>query len=50
MKYHKLGKTDLEASVVAFGGWCIGGGSVWSDKAVDEAQLGRLLDRLPSWE
>ena len=44
MKYQKLGKTDLEASVVSFGGWGIGGGSVWSDKSVNVADLEKLLD------
>lgn len=44
MKYQKLGKTDLEASVVSFGGWGIGGGSVWSDKSVGVKDLERLLD------
>ena len=31
MKYQKLGKTDLNASVVAFGAWGIGAGIVWPD-------------------
>ena len=44
MKYQKLGKTDLEASVVSFGTWGIGGGSVWSDMSVDVGQVERLLD------
>ena len=45
MKYQKLGKTDLEASVVSFGGWGIGGGSVWSDKSVNVADLEKLEER-----
>ena len=45
MKYQKLGKTDLNASVVAFGGWGIGGGSVWPDMDVEAGQLASLLDR-----
>jgi len=44
MKYQKLGKTDLNASVISFGTWGIGGGSVWSDKAVDVKGLEYLLD------
>ena len=44
MKYQKLGKTNLEASVVSFGGWGIGGGSVWSDKSTDVPGLKYLLD------
>lgn len=31
MKYQKLGNTDLKASVIAFGTWGLGGGSVWED-------------------
>lgn len=45
MKYQKLGKTNLEASVVSFGGWGIGGGSVWSDKSVSVSDLEKLLDQ-----
>ena len=44
MKYQKLGKTDLNASVVAFGTWGIGGGSVWSDLSVSVSDVERLLD------
>ena len=44
MKYQKLGKTDLEASVVSFGGWGIGGGCVWSDSDVNTKDLEKLLD------
>lgn len=44
MKYQKLGKTDLNASVVSFGTWGVGGGSVWSDSSVNVADLERLLD------
>lgn len=45
MKYQKLGKTDLEASVVSFGTWGIGGGSVWSDKTVSLKEVEELLDQ-----
>jgi methylglyoxal reductase len=31
MKYKTLGNTNLKASVIAFGTWGIGGGSVWED-------------------
>ena len=44
MKYQKLGKTDLNASVVSFGTWGIGGGSVWSDKNVSVKDVETLLD------
>ena len=44
MNYQKLGKTDLNVSTVAFGGWGIGGGSVWSDKSVDVQAVKNLLD------
>ena len=44
MKYQKLGKTDLNASVVSFGTWGIGGGSVWSDTTGTVSDLERLLD------
>lgn len=44
MRYHKLGKTDLEASLVSFGTWGIGGGSVWSDTSCDVPAVENLLD------
>ena len=44
MKYQKLGKTDLTASVVSFGTWGIGGGSVWPDLSVGLSDVERLLD------
>ena len=44
MKYQKLGKSDLNASVVSFGTWGLGGGSVWSDLQVDDKHVGKLLD------
>ena len=44
MKYQKLGKTDLSASVVSFGAWGIGGGSVWPDMNVGVGEVERLLD------
>ncbi len=44
MKYQKLGKTGLEASVVSFGAWGIGGGSVWPDMALGVPEVERLLD------
>ncbi len=44
MKYQKLGKTDLNASVVSFGTWGIGGGSVWSDSSVNVRDVENLLD------
>ena len=44
MKYQKLGKTDLNASVVAFGAWGIGGGIVWPDMSLGVKDVERLLD------
>lgn len=44
MRYQKLGKTELNASVVSFGTWGIGGGSVWSDTTGGVAELEMLLD------
>ena len=44
MRYQKLGKTDLKASVISFGTWGVGGGSVWQDSSVDTAELESLLD------
>ena len=44
MKYQKLGKTDLNASVVSLGSWGLGGGSVWHDTAVTEKDVAYLLD------
>ncbi|MGI6212387.1 MAG: aldo/keto reductase [Anaerovoracaceae bacterium] len=43
MKYRNLGKTDLNASVVAFGAWGLGGGSVWEDTN-EQDSVGNLLD------
>lgn len=44
MKYQKLGKTDIETSVVAFGAWGIGGGIVWPDMNPDVKHVEELLD------
>lgn len=44
MRYHKLGKTDLEASVISFGTWGLGGGSVWPDLTLSVGEVERLLD------
>ncbi len=35
MKFRTLGKSDIEASVVAMGAWAIGGGASWGDKIAD---------------
>ncbi len=44
MKYQQLGKSGLKVSQVAFGGWGLGGGSVWSDMSPQVKQVERLLD------
>ena len=44
MKYQKLGKPELNVSVVAFGGWGIGGGIVWPDMALAAKDVASLLD------
>ncbi len=44
MKYQNLGKTDLNASVVAMGAWGIGGGTVWPDMALTVKDVENLLD------
>ena len=44
MKYQKLGKAELEASIVSFGTWGIGGGSVWSDLSLGVSEVEKLLD------
>lgn len=48
MKYMKLGKTDLNVSVIGFGTWGLGGGNVWSDMKPDTAQTCALLDEAES--
>ena len=45
MKYQNLGNTDLKASVVSFGTWGVGGGSVWSDTKMTVKELEYLLDK-----
>ena len=44
MKYMKLGKTDINVSVIGFGTWGLGGGNVWSDMKPDAVQTSALLD------
>jgi methylglyoxal reductase len=41
MRYRKLGSTDLQASVVAFGAWAIGGGPWWGP--TDDAESVRAI-------
>ena len=45
MKYQKLGKSNIQVSQVAFGGWGLGGGSVWSDASPTVKDVERLLDQ-----
>lgn len=44
MKYQKLGKTDIDVSVVSVGTWALGGGSVWTDRDSTAAEARSLLD------
>lgn len=39
MKYLPLGESDIQASVVGLGAWAIGGGTMWSGQADDEAAI-----------
>lgn len=43
MKYQKLGKSDIDVSVISMGCWGIGGGSVWSDLSPDVSEVRDLL-------
>lgn len=43
MEYRNLGRSDIRTSVVAFGTWGLGGGSVWEDTD-PAASVGDLLD------
>lgn len=58
MRYRKIGKTDIRASVVGLGTWAIGGGPYWGDnddeqsirtirKAVEEGVS--LIDTAPAY-
>jgi methylglyoxal reductase len=42
MRYRSLGNSGINASVIAFGAWAIGGGSVWGGDA-DEATATRAI-------
>ena len=44
MNYQKLGRSDLNVSVVALGTWALGGGSVWTDRDSTAEEASRLLD------
>ena len=39
MRYLKLGRSELEASVVGFGAWAIGGGASWGKKVDDQGAI-----------
>ena len=43
MKYQKLGRSDIEVSVISLGTWGLGGGSVWTDRNMTEEETKRLL-------
>ena len=44
MKTQKLGRSDIDVSVVALGTWGLGGGSVWSDRDSTVGEAKSLLD------
>ena len=44
MKYQKLGRTDIDVSVVSLGTWALGGGSVWTDRESTAQEARNLLD------
>lgn len=44
MKTMKLGRSDIDVSVVALGTWGLGGGSVWSDRDSTVEEAKSLLD------
>ena len=44
MKYQFLGHSGLEVSKIAFGGWGVGGGNVWSDMSPSVNDVASLLD------
>jgi methylglyoxal reductase len=44
LEYKQLGSSNLRASVIAFGTWGIGGGSVWSDMKPTVSEVSSLLD------
>jgi len=43
MKYVKLGKTNIDVSVIALGCWAFGGGGYWGNRENDEISL-RTID------
>lgn len=59
MKQLPLGNSDLNASVICFGAWAIGGGAVWGDNPDDAAAIAtiraaldagiNLLDTAPAY-
>lgn len=42
MRYRKIGKSGLEASVVGLGTWVMGGGSVWGSDASDAESMAAI--------
>ena len=43
MKYMKIGKSDVEASVLTLGAWALGGGSVWA--GIEDAESIRTIHK-----
>nr|WP_122012769.1 aldo/keto reductase [Maliibacterium massiliense] len=44
MQYRKIGRTDMEASLVAIGAFGLGGGRTWSDTRANAVDVASLLD------
>ena len=47
MKYVKVGKTDIEVSVLCFGSWGLGGGTSWADTD-DERSIALVREAIDS--
>ncbi len=48
MRYHKLGSSEIEASVLALGTWVTGGGVIWGAKPDDSESVRVIQEALDS--